>query len=128
MVMDLQQRPFDADQHSRREMLPMTRRQLFQTVKSGQRITFSVFDADPVTGYLAGIDDDHFFVLEPQHDRGFHKKIIREGCCPVFLIHPEASYDDEPEKEEMDVIIRPFRSWVLSQVYGQKPRPEKDVA
>lgn len=106
----------------------MTRRQLFQTVKSGQRITFSVFDADPVTGYLAGIDDDHFFVLEPEHNSGFHKKVIREGCCPVFLIHPEPSFDDEPDKEEMERIISPFRSWVLSQIYGQKSRSERDVA
>lgn len=120
----------DVDDSRRRSPLPMMLRQLYQTVKSGQQVTFSVFDDDPITGYLAGIDDEHFFVLEPTSDRlKFHKKVIREACCPVFRIHPTPSYKDELAVEEMDRIISPFRSWVLAQVYSRKPRStERDVA
>lgn len=116
---------------TRRRSLTMTLRQLYQTVKSGQQVTFSVFDDDPVTGYLAGIDDEHYFVLEPVHGKNeFHKKIIRKACCPVFKLHSGTSYRHEPEelRDIMDPIIVPFKSWVLMQFYSRTRSAERDVA
>ena len=101
--------------------IPMSLKQLCQTVRSGQLVTFLIFDGDPVTGYLAGIDDAAYFVLEPfgQEREQFNKKVITKSGSPMFQIHPEPTYKEESAHDEMEEIIRPFRSWALSNVFGQ---------
>lgn len=112
--------------------LPMTKKQLFASVTSGQKITFDIFDGDPIIGYLAGLDDERMFVLEPiGHDRlEFRKRFIdrRSGGTPVFEIHSDRAYKDEPAREAMDEIIGRFRQWIAKNVMKHRdrsPRPAR---
>lgn len=105
--------------------LDMSKKQLYNSVKNGQRITFRIFDSDDVTGYLAGIDESYFFVLEPEHE-SFKKKIIRHDGSPVFEIHEAHSYEEEPAYTEMDEIIHKFRTWVMRRVFAQGPSVQSD--
>jgi hypothetical protein len=93
----------------------MSDKQLSQTVKYGRKITFQVFDGEPVVGYLAGMDEHYFLVLIPQKD-GFRKVCVARLGCPSFELHPEASYVNEPHHDQMEEIIQPFRSWLVNRV------------
>lgn len=111
------------DQNSPQSPTRMVDKQLWQALKNGQLITFLVFDGDPVTGYLAGMDDETYFVLEPQKNSFFKKKFIKKYGNPMFEIHPEHSYtEDIPFFEEMEKIIAPFRTYVLHNHLGQQSR------
>lgn len=113
----------------------MTERQLYASVPNGQIITFHVFDREqPVAGYLAGLDEERFFVLEPVgHGRtDFRKMFIdrRSGGSPAFEIHSDHRYRAEPCRTEMDKIISPFRQWISINVMSQrdrKPRPVRST-
>lgn len=99
--------------------LTMSTKQLYNSVRNGQKITFFPFDVDEVTGYLAGMDDDAYFVLEPDLGNAeFRKKVIRQSCVSVYQIHEPYTYEDEPLREQMDEIIHKFRTWVLKNVFG----------
>lgn len=113
----------------------MSVRQLGQTVRHGQKVTFLIFDGDPVTGYLAGMDDEHYFVLQPGHDHGedcFTKNLIRKHGSPHMTIHSNSTYNNEPLREEMELIVGPFRTWVMNHVFHRVPRtnrhPERIVS
>lgn len=101
--------------------LSMTEKQLFQSVVEGRRITFHVFDGDPVSGYLAGMDSERLFILEPTED-GFSQKFVsRTGNgTPVFEIHEKAVYTSEACHLEMEQIIAPFRGWISNNVRGRR--------
>jgi hypothetical protein len=97
----------------------MTEKQLYASVKLGRRITFHVFDGDDISGYLAGMDSERFFVLEP-HDQTFRHQFINRGAgTPVFQIHEAVAglrLEDEVCRDEMKVIIGPFRRWIVSNI------------
>jgi hypothetical protein len=94
-------------------------KQLAQTVRYGRKVTFHVFDGDPVTGYLAGMDREYFLVLEPHHD-GFKRWGIRRDGNPAFLLHGEQTYDSEAQKDALEEVIGPFRGWVNNRVLGNR--------
>jgi hypothetical protein len=99
----------------------MVDKQLWQTLKNGQLITFLVFDGEPVTGYLAGMDDEAYFVLEPRGDKFFRKIIIKKHGNPQFEIHRESTYSEElPWFEDMERIIAPYRTFILHNRLGQQ--------
>lgn len=103
----------------------MTEKQLYATVMSGQRITFEVFDSDPVDGYLAGLDSERMFVLQPRLDGGFRKRLIARSLCPVFEVHSDKAYATEPDRDDMDKIIGPFRQWVGINVMSRQPKSSR---
>jgi hypothetical protein len=109
-----------------RTPLPMTEKQLFRSVEQGRAITFDVFESEPIRGYLAGIDDERFFVLQPNPDGGFRKRFVsREGGgTPVFEIHDVSvdSYRTEPCHAEMERIIAPFRASIATNSRGRAHR------
>lgn len=108
--------------------ITMSLKQLCQTVRSGQMITFLIFDGEPVQGYLAGLDDNSYFVLEPYgHGRDrFRRKIIRLHGSPSFEIHSSSTYNEEESHDEMEEIIRPFRAWVLKNIFGHRKSKERE--
>ena len=113
--------------NEKRETIPsptrMVDKQLWQALKNGQLITFLVFDGDPVTGYLAGMDDETYFVLQPQKNSFFKKIIIQKHGTPQMEIHQDQTYSEElPYFEEMERIIAPFRTYVLHNHLGQQAR------
>jgi hypothetical protein len=91
--------------------------QVGASVKNGRKVTFDIFDADSVTGYVAGWDDTSWFVLEPT-PTGVKKRIVNKNCNPLITLHDEPTYGDEDLYEEMERIIRPFRLRVLEDVFG----------
>jgi hypothetical protein len=104
----------------------MMEKQLYASVKMGRRITFHVFDGDDISGYLAGMDSERFFVLEPHNESFRHQFISRGAGTPVFQIHEAVAgfrLEDEDCREEMDAIITPFRKWIVSNM-SQRPEDE----
>lgn len=106
----------------------MVDKQLWQALKNGQLITFLIFDGEPVTGYLAGMDDDTYFVLEPRGTSYFKKIFIKKHGNPMFEIHQENSYtEDIPYFDDMERIIAPYRTFVLHNHLGQQNRNSKPI-
>jgi hypothetical protein len=98
----------------------MSVKQLAQTVRYGRKITFLVFDGDPITGYLGGMDEEYFYVLSPIHE-GFERWVINRAGNPAFMLHAEATYDGEPQREAMEEIIGRFRGWISKNILnGQR--------
>ena len=99
----------------------MTEKQLLQSVVEGRRITFHVFDSDPVSGYLACMEMERLFNQDPTKE-GFSQKFVsRTGSgTPVFEIHEKAVYTDETFHSQMEQIIAPFRGWISNNVRGRR--------
>lgn len=95
--------------------LLMVLRQLAETVKHGRRVTFQVRSAESVTGYLAGIDETHFFVLAPEGER-VRLLFVTRDASPVFEVHPESTYQDEEQHPYMERIIGKFRSAIINRI------------
>lgn len=87
--------------------------QLSRAVRRGQRVTAYLPDGEAVTGYLAGIDDTTWFILDPdpQMREVRHWLIPRQGR--VLEIHSKPTYGAEPERlrKEMEKIIVHLRTW-----------------
>lgn len=95
----------------------MSVKQLAQTVRYGRRVTFLIFDGDPITGYLAGMDAKYFLVLSPGHD-GFERWVVSRAGNPAFRLHDEVTYDTEPQRSAMEAIIGPFRGWISNRIFN----------
>lgn len=101
-----------------RTMHRMSTKQLAGSVKDGVKVTLSIFDGDPVTGYLSGWDDDYFFVLEPApgSNEGFRKKLVQRATNTQIELHDQPTLAEEPRYEDMVAIIYPFRTWVMTHI------------
>lgn len=101
-------------------------RQLGRATIKGQKITAHLRNAEnSVTGYLAGYDDTCWFILQPESapEQGrqiLRQHILRQDGFPHLEIHPERTYDQEPLKGEMDVLIIRFRTWLSRNVFERK--------
>ncbi len=93
----------------------MNQRQLAQTVRYGRKITFLIAGGTEITGYLAGMDPDYFYVLAPEHE-AFSRWVVNRSGNPAFRMHERSTYEQEPQHAEMDKIIGPFRSAMTNQV------------
>lgn len=96
----------------------MALKQAFLSVKQGQRVTaFVKFgeDGHDVTGYLAGLDQECWFILQPG-ETGFRQMLVNRSFAPVLEIHTERTYDQEALRREMDEVIVHFRTWILKNV------------
>lgn len=88
----------------------MTSNKLAATVRQGQKISLHIFDVEEiVTGYLAGEDQECYFVLQPFHD-GFKKRLVRKSSNPMIELHDDKTFREENLFEEMEEIVRPFRN------------------
>lgn len=104
----------------------MTKRQLFSSVRKGQLITFHVFDVEPITGYLAGEDDECYFVLQPVHNAGFKRQLIRKVTNPLMDLHDTETFKNEEFYEDMEAIVRHFRIWLVNNVRAHIPPPSEE--
>lgn len=103
---------------------PMSLKQLGRTVLDGRKVTWYVLGVGDITGYLAGIDDDSWFVLEPTEktEKKVRRRIIQKGLCPALEIHDHRTYDEEPLREEMERQISRFRTYLKNQVFHDRNR------
>jgi hypothetical protein len=95
----------------------MSTRQLAQTVRYGRLVTFLIFDGDPITGYLGGMDEDSFLVLVPG-TKSYEKWVINRSGNPAYKLHDESSYEGEPTRDAMEEIIAPFRGYVVNRIFN----------
>jgi hypothetical protein len=111
--------PTDTYKEGQQERLPVTLTQAARSVKLGQKVTAFVRhgDEDRVTGYLAGADDECWFILQPDAER-FRQILVNRRDAPVLEIHIERTYDQEPLRlrRDMERIVVHFRTWVNQNV------------
>lgn len=109
--------PTDTQRESPRKRHPLTLTQVARSVKLGQRVTAFVRygDEDRVTGYLAGVDAECWFILQPDAE-ALRQILVNRRDAPVLEIHIERTYDQEPLRREMEEIVFPFRTWVARNV------------
>ena len=111
--------PIDAPRECQQERPPVTLAQAARSVKLGQKVTAFVRfgDEDRVTGYLAGADDECWFILRPETaERRLRQFVVSRRDAPVLEIHIERTYDQEPLRREMERIVVHFRTWVAQNV------------
>lgn len=104
----------------------MSVKQVARTVVDGRKVTFHVFDGEPVTGYVAGMDDYNWLVISP---RGT-KHLIHKGSCPRIDLHDLVTYPDEENHEQIEKVVGPFRRYCSSQIFGREempPAPPTDI-
>jgi hypothetical protein len=105
------------DAEEGRRDIRMSLSQLGRSVLRGQRITAWLHDDGAVTGYLAGMDDDTWFILQPDGER-VRQYLVPIGSSLVLEIHTERTYDLEPQKREMEKIIIHLRTWFSKNVFA----------
>lgn len=107
----------------------MSLRQLALAVSYGRKISFHIFDNDPVTGYLAAMDDTFFLVLMPvQSGTSFIRKLVARSSITLVDLHDVETYSSEPCRTDMEEIVAPFRSWIVKNLLGrQEPRAPRKV-
>jgi hypothetical protein len=97
----------------------MRARQLVATVRQGRRIGFDVLDEGWFFGYLAGWDDETYFLLEPKMLDGsevYNKLLIPKNHILAIQLVDERTFREEPLFEDMELIVKPFRD-LLSKQY-----------
>lgn len=115
-----------AEELIRHDMADTMLKQLGRATIKGQKITVYLREPDKsVSGYLAGIDGTYWFILQPDSDPKQGKQVLRQHLVrqdggPHLEIHSERTYDEEPLKNEMDVLIVRFRTWVTRNVFERK--------
>lgn len=101
----------------------MSTKQLAWSVKEGRPLSLVFPGGVPVGqpgqpttlyGYLAGIDDYNLFIVEPSGQQ----HLVHKGAPMYVTIGTQASYWDEPNREDLDRLIGPFRSWVLREIFS----------
>lgn len=90
----------------------MWARQLASTVRQGRKITVSILDEDQVEGYLAGMDEDTIFLLEPRDDGTFLKLLINRANILFIHLQDEKTFMEEQCYDDMAPVLRSFKDYV----------------
>lgn len=106
---------------SRRSGPPMSVKQIARTVVDGRLVTFHIFDGEPICGYVAGMDDYNWLVVTPAGD----KHLVHKGSCPRTDLHDESTYETEPNREEIEKVVGPFRRYVSATVFNREEMPSQ---
>lgn len=85
----------------------MSRKQLARTVADGRLVTFRFSEGGAFTGYLCGMDDYYWLVLQPEAPHTL--EILHKGSFPRISIAPESTYEEEKALEDLEKTIKPFR-------------------
>lgn len=107
--------PTDTRREASRKRHPLSLMQAARSVKLGQKVTAFVRhgDEDRVTGYLAGVDAECWFILQPEtEERRLRQFVVNRRDSPVLEIHIARTYDQEPLHGDMEEIVVHFRTWV----------------
>lgn len=103
----------------------MSSKQLARTVVDGRKIALSLpYPQDKVEGYLAGMDDFHWLVLDPNGQQ----HLIHKGSASRITLADEPTYQDEPERELLERIVGPFRSSVERIYFGRSTPPARELS
>lgn len=94
--------------------LEMTVKQLMTTVRQGRKVLISILDEEPAIGYLAGWDDENYFILAPKQN-DIAKLLVSKFNILFLQMFDERTFREEPLYEEMEKIVRPFRTKLTSE-------------
>lgn len=95
---------------------------LRESVEQGCKVTFHQFGHDDVTGYLAGMDREYFFVYVPDPAytertedpyEGFVERGVSRGLNTGFTIHRQNTFEDELAHPKMAPRVDDFRHWYV---------------
>lgn len=92
----------------------MSTRQIARSVLGGHKVTFAYERMEPVVGYVAGMDEYHWLVLDP---KSLRRRLVHKGLAPIVDIDEEPSYLEEKRLADLEEVIAPFRK-NLSERYG----------
>jgi hypothetical protein len=96
----------------------MRARQLVSTVRQGRKITISILDENPVTGYLCGWDEDTYFLICPAVNYDPIKLLIPKSSILFIELHDERTFREEADYEKMDQIVKPFKDLINNQYFS----------
>ena len=83
-----------------------------RTVLDGKQVTFKwPSSGAEITGYLCGMDDFHWMVIEPSTT----KHLVHKGSAPLISFAGTKTYDDEPNRKALEQVIAPFRTALVDQ-------------
>lgn len=94
----------------------MSTKQMAQTVKDGRAVTLEFAEGQTLHGYLAGMDDYYWLVVDPD-TAGI--TLVRKGAVGAVVFDAEAGYLSAPAYSKIEPIIRPFREAVLVTLFGR---------
>lgn len=93
----------------------MSTKELCRSVVDGRVLTLYFGDGSTLVGYLCGIDDFTYRIV----DANGNIEIIHKTGAPRVRVG-EARYDEEQNKDTLERVVRPFREWVLTNQYGRQ--------
>jgi hypothetical protein len=99
----------------------MRARQLVSTVRQGRKITISILDEDPVTGYLCGWDEDTYFLIFPSYQEGEApvKMLIPKASILFIQLHDERTFFEEDDHDKMVGIVKPFKDRINNEYFTE---------
>jgi hypothetical protein len=96
----------------------MRARQLVSTVRQGRKITISILDENPVTGYLCGWDEDTYFLIYPNPGRSPVKMLIPKANILFIELHDERTFFEEEDHKSMVSVVNPFKDLINNQYFS----------
>ena len=90
-------------------------RQISQSVKDGKAVTFTLADADPVTGWVYGYDDFHWGVVAID---GTTHLVHKTAQCVTIQNDHLLSDLHKVTRQQIEVLVGPFRRYVMENHFG----------
>lgn len=105
----------------------VTDRQLAASVRFGRKITISSpeIDDSPLTGYVAGFDDETIFLAIPQYeDLSLRKILVHRDAYTTIELPDESTMKAEPYgiRTQLDQMITKFRERILEDYFPKRAR------
>lgn len=95
----------------------MSSKQLARTVVHGRKVSFQFPSGQVIEGYLCGMDDFHYMVVEPVTGQ---KHLIHKGGACIITLADESTYDVEPRFADLERVVAPFREYVDREYFGRQ--------
>jgi hypothetical protein len=95
----------------------LSTKQMAKTVVEGRIVEFHMPDASVHSGYLCGMDDYHWMII----NREMVKSLIHKAGAPRIVLPDVDSYDEIPPeiRDKMEVLVAPFRDYVQRTYFGR---------
>ncbi len=92
-------------------------KQIAKAVLDGRRVTIHNAVTNPLSGYVCGMDEHHLMLVDPS---SLEILLVHKiSGAPVLSISPTATYHLEPQREALDSIVVPFRSFIEREHFGR---------
>ena len=93
----------------------MSSKQMAYSVRHGRKVILRLRSGNSQEGYLCGEDSFHWRIIRPD---GRILLVHKAGVELVEFLN-EATYDDEPRRDELEKAVGPFREFVEVYHFGR---------